>query len=544
MTVTTDTTGAAPERVGVPVEGRRAAGILARFPRYLEADDPGKRLGAVVTALATGVDVLTRQVQDVRTAHRVSEAPTTQDLLALASLHGLTDARLALLDLRTGALGDLVGTEPLDTAALAAHLAVPVAALDAAVTAEPEAVAAALARALHHRGLMARRREVVRGVLIAHTRGNGTPSGLLTAAAAYVGLRVGAVRHVADDWWHLATCTESHTVTVPPGPPAPDGTPSPPPPDLSPHPDVLALEENPFRHADIEPSPKRHGQRTRVLRGGLDDVSVSVRVLGTGDRTVRPMVVHLGTGTGVAFEGDVPDGAELSFGASGRVSLGGSDVTGSAWSFHGAVFADADQALASDDFSFTEPDGGLPVPGGEPVGGQAGRFAVTAPVASAFDLPSGLPHGAAAVGPLVLPRGESRWTVLTRQARTGGVTGPPAPRPFAGRFDEAVFAADVGETLEPSLQLGFAWEEREPFAVRVLLPQRLSAVDDESGSLLREPLRRLLDRHRAAGVSLRVEYADPRWRLGEGVVRAEEDDALGVVLAGTRLWPDDPPDDP
>ena len=112
-------------------------------------------------------------------------------------------------------------------------------------------------------------------------------------------------------------------------------------------------------------------------------------------------------------------------------------------------------------------------------------------------------------------------------------------------FDQAVFvAADgpIGTTAgDPSLRIGFAWEEREPFAVRVLLPRRFSVLDDEAGTRVREPLRRLLDRHRAAGVDVRVEYADPRWALGTGVVRDEPDEAIGTVLAGTELWPDGTP---
>lgn len=91
------------------------------------------------------------------------------------------------------------------------------------------------------------------------------------------------------------------------------------------------------------------------------------------------------------------------------------------------------------------------------------------------------------------------------------------------------------------MRLGFEWEEREPFAVRVLLPRRLQVIDDDKGTRLREPLRRLLDRHRAAGVDVRVEYADPRWTLGSGVVRNEVDEAIGTVLSGTELWPDGTP---
>lgn len=520
---------------GTPVTGQRAGAVLSRFPRYLEAEDPGKRLGAVVAALATGIDVLTRQVQDVRTSHRVDEAPTTQDLLGLAALHGLTAARLAVLDRRVAVLAQAAHDDPLDPAALADQLGVPVQRLADLLPDRSADLADALARALTHRSLMTRRRTTIRGAVGAHA-GNATATGLLTAAAAYAGLVLETIHHTEEGWWHLATCHDSAVVVLPP---ADVGSPAP---NLSPVPEVVALEENPFRHADIEPAPKRHGQRTRILRGGLEDVDVGVRVVGVGARTVRPMVVDLATGTGLVFEGEVPDGVELLFAATGRTTLDGVDVTGSAWSFHGGVFADEDQALAALDMVFTEPDGTVPAQTGTTTG-PAATFATAAPVASAFDTPSGLPHGAAAVGPLRLPRGESRWCVLVRTARTAGVGGPAVPRPFAGLFDQSVFAS-AGEAVEPSLQLGFAWEEREPFAVRVLLPIRLATADDDAGSLVLEPLRRLLDRHRAAGVDLRVEYADPRWLLGEGIVRTTEDDALGVVLSGTQLWPDADPETP
>jgi len=53
-------------------------------------------------------------------------------------------------------------------------------------------------------------------------------------------------------------------------------------------------------------------------------------------------------------------------------------------------------------------------------------------------------------------------------------------------------------------------------------------------------LRGLLDRHRAAGVHLYVEYTDPRWTLGTGIVRdLDSEDALGIVVAGTEAWEDD-----
>ncbi|WP_405066993.1 hypothetical protein OG558_35915 [Kribbella sp. NBC_01510] len=516
----------------------RAATVLDRFPLHLAATDPGKRFGAVVTGLVADLDVLTQQVQTVRASRRVSEAPTIRDLLALANLHRLGGEALVPLDNRALKLRTTAAAVPPNLDVLAGLLGVP-----ATKLAELSAVdlATALAVASQYQTRVALGRTAVLGSIGAHRIGNTTPAALLLATAAYLGLEVKIVRHVAGGWWHLAQAVEQlRLVPPPPAPPVDGAPPPPPPPDLAALPDVLALEENPVRRADIEPTPKSHGQRTRILRGGLEDVDVTIRVLGLGNRTVRPMIVHLGTGRGLVYEGDVPDGVELAFSSSGRVTLDETDVTGSSWTFTGGLFADDGNALPGEDFVYTADDGSVPTgtaSAGSP--GPAARFAVATPVAEAFDESPPLPHGAASVGPLQLPRGESRWTALVRVARSGGAVGQASvPRTVAGRFDGSVFAAATTAEVQPSMLLGFAWEEREPFAVRVLLPQRFAAADDETGTLLRQPLTRLLDRHRAAGVDVRIEYADPRWSLGEGVVRAGADDALGVVLAGTQLWPD------
>jgi len=75
--------------------------------------------------------------------------------------------------------------------------------------------------------------------------------------------------------------------------------------------------------------------------------------------------------------------------------------------------------------------------------------------------------------------------------------------------------------------------------VRVWLPEAFAALDGPDDPSLREVVRLLLDRHRAAGVHVYVEYADPRWVLGTGVVRdLVSDDALGQVVAGTEAWDD------
>jgi hypothetical protein len=502
----------------------RGQAILDRFPLHVGARDPGKRFGIVVDGLVAGGEVLTRQVGDVRRAHRVGESPTVGDLLGLAAMHGLRDEALVPIGVRLAAVAAAVAADPDDVASLAPLLNLPVQVLDGL---GDEARSAALAALTGHAGALAAARGAVLAVVAAAVGGNGTSAALLHASAAYLGLQVHEVTHTGDRWWHLARCRDRLRLA----------------PDLQPADDVLAVEENPFRTADVEPAPRHHAQRFRLLRGGLEDVAAGVLVVGIGTRTVRPMVVSLDEGRGLVFEGDVPGGAELVFQASGRAVLGGSDVTGSAWEFAGAVFASATEQLTAQDFRFADAAAPVAEP---PPGDRTARFVVTAPLADALDEGAAFPHGAAGAGPLRLPLGESRWACFVRLAHAGtGPDEPAVPRTAAGRFDAAVFgdatavavAPGLG-TGEPSLALGFVWEEREPFAVRVLLPRRLSGLDDDAGTRLREPLRRLLDRHRAAGVDLRVEYADPRWTLGVGVVRDDVDDAIGTVLAGTELWPD------
>ena len=130
--------------------------------------------------------------------------------------------------------------------------------------------------------------------------------------------------------------------------------------------------------------------------------------------------------------------------------------------------------------------------------------------------------------------GESRWAFFVRDAHYGN--DQPAVALFsAGVFDGSVFSPGG----EPSGEVGFAWQEREPFALTVWIPQRFAELDSEGELELRERLRLQLDRHRAAGVHVYCRYADDRWTLGEGVLSdLASGDPRGVVVVGTRMWPD------
>ncbi len=468
----------------------RAGLILGRFPRHLELESPGKATAAVTTVLANPLDVQTVQAGDVRRSHRLADARTEIDLVRLGGLHGLTVNSLALVRERWAAAAD-----------------------EGAIPADPAAA---------YQAWLDLVRTTLRDLIEVHTVGNGTPAGLLAATAAYLGMAVTDVAHSADRWWHLATCADRI--------PAADGA-------GSPDEVLVALEENPFRLRDINPVPRTHGERFRILRSGFEAAPVSVIVRGVEDRCLRPMVVDIDKGEGLVAEVTVPAGEDLRFERDGRVTLSASSVAGKAWRFRGAVFADDAMAHTKD---FVWADEGA-------TGDRSATFAVTEPIADAFDPTPSLPHAEPLVAPLVLAAGESRWAAFVGAATYWGRSGDedaagdvaPAPRSRAGFFDETVFAPDPADGGAHAFEIGFEWDEREPFAVRVWLPLTLADLDGPDETPVRERTRGLLDRHRAAGVHVRVEYADPRWILGAGHLRElETDEALGVVVSGTSTWQD------
>ena len=493
----------------------RSIAVLDRFPSHLSLTDPGKRFGRVAEGLVADLDVLARQVGDVRKAHRLGEGPTTLDLRRAGALHALTAPAYALVEMRADVLA---AADPDDTALLAMLTNLVVDDLDG-LTGEERS--AGVNAAVQFVSRLERGRDVVRGVVAAHRTGNGTPTALLAATAAYLGfdLDLREVAHDDERWWHLAPATDRLVAAI--------GS-------AEPEPDLIAIEENPFVDASITPVARRHGDRFRIRRGGLEDVVTSVVVVGIGDRTVAPMVVNVDAGRGVVYDANVPDGAELVFEYQGRVVLGNDDVTGNAFTFTGGVFADATETHPADwVFATDGADSDT-----DPAGDRRATWVITRPISDGFDQLPSIPHGGTVSG-LPLPLAESRWACFVRLAHFGNDPRAAITRNNAGRFDESVFD---GSPIDPFASIGFRWEEREPFSVRVVLPQRLALVDDDRGSKLREPLRALLDRHRAAGVYLSVSYADPLWELGDGIARdPDSDEALGTVVAGTTLWPDGTP---
>ncbi len=508
--------------------------VLSRFPRHLDADGPGKVLGEVTTSLAGALDAQISQVGRVRRAHRVTEVEQLVDLVRLAELHGLDARVVGPLSSRVRSLADPTAeiSSLLDQLGLDADVD-PVLAPwpgEPDDTAASERLVAAAEHASRHDVWLALGRRAVVDALALAVDANATVAGLLGATAAYLGIDLEAIHRNETGYWHLARGRDRIEIELPN------------PPGVAPsvatyrgrH--LLALEENPPRLADHGPIPRRHRDLFTVARQGFERVPCTLIVVGSEDRAVHPMVVNVDDGVGVATVVDVANGSELRFERDGRVELDGSSVARRCFRFVGAVFAAGGHPK---DFVFADEadaDGG---------GDRAGRYAVTEPIDDAFDPEPSLPHGDGLLAPLSLDRAGARFAVFVGAGvfaldRGGAGVLVAAPEPVGGFFDETVYEPDP--TGATSLEIGFEWDERETYAVRIWLPRAFGDLDRAVEPTLRELVRALLDRHRAAGVHVYVEYTDPRWVLGTGIVRdLDSEDALGIAVAGTEAWIDDAP---
>lgn len=520
----------------------RARTLLGRFPRHLALDEPGTLAGELVSTLAADLDRQTAQLGRVRTAHRYAAADERRDLLLLVGLHRLGEGQLDLLDRRLAALA---GLEAAAGPSLPDLLNLPADPWpswpgEADGTAAAARLATALAALQDYAARLAQARTLFTDVIADHRNGNGSIIALLAAAAAYLGLALKPVPgardglgHSADGYWHQTLALDRLWLLQPQPPVA--GV-APPPRPLVPLDDILALEENPFSPTVLEPEPRHHGDRVTLRRSGFDPVPISLTVVGSGDSTIWPMVVQVDEGHGLVFTGSVPDGSELVFGASGRVTLDGVEVGRRCFVFDGGVFADAD-ATHPRDALFAE-DG---LADDEPLPPNTATFVTTRPLADGFDPGAVFPHAGGAIPPATLAVGETRFRVFVREASFGTQPDLPAvPISDAGIFDASLFAdAAAGD---PVLALGFSWQEREPFACRLWIPARFRSLDTDDALPANERLRLLLDRHRAAGIKLTVAYAEDRWTLGEGLLRdLGSTEANGTVIVGTKLWNTGPP---
>lgn len=524
----------------------RALSILARFPRHLDAARSDKLFAHVVHALEVGIELQTSQVGAIRRAHRLGNADEVRDLHLLGGLHDLRPADFDALVRRFAALralaDDLAAAAAPDRAGVRASLALLIGAGQATFVpftgeANETPVTARLVAAVRAATTYAaecdrlRRRIAVTAAI--HREGNGTIGALLRGAANAIDLDVVGVRHSKDGFWHLADCRDRVVLERP----EPTGSPRPTA-VVSPPVDLVALEENPFAARKVDPFAVHHAKLFTITRPGFDAVPVSIKIIGVSDSTVWPMVVNRDSGIGVAYHGIVPADKELVLDRDHSARLDGADVVGHTWGFQGGVFAVANENHPLD-FRFTDGSGAIPG------AGQPATFAEPIPFADAFDATASWPHSAGFRPVPELAVGPTRWAFFVREAMFGttnsaGTVDIPATAYLsAGVWDQSVFA---GSPSPDAARVGFDWEEREPYAVRILIPERLAALDDTADPPGFPPIttvvRGAIERYRAAGIRLTVEYTSELWTLGEGVLRdVDSPEPEGIVVDGTKLWP-------
>ncbi len=311
---------------------------------------------------------------------------------------------------------------------------------------------------------------------------------------------------------------------------------------------VVGLEENPVRREETPDTPRAHAACFPVYRRGFGRAQLRIRITGLeDDRCVGPMLVNRDEGRGIGFAGVVPAGQTLTCDETGHALLGETDVTSWAYAWEGACFAGADDdPAAPHDFVFDGP--GLD----EALQARSARFARATPF-DALDGGFTFPHGGE---PLPVPGvgiGRTRFAFFVQQAHFSRDDGgdPPAAVPLSPRFlvgfldaqepdappgrNSSVFAPPPA--APPAASISLSWLEHEAYAVRVLLPRHYSLYDLEGERPLAELSADALERHRPAGVTLRVEYVDDRWVLGEGELAAGAcPDPILSLRGGTVLW--------
>ncbi|HEU0077746.1 MAG TPA: hypothetical protein VFQ76_08880, partial [Longimicrobiaceae bacterium] len=297
---------------------------------------------------------------------------------------------------------------------------------------------------------------------------------------------------------------------------------------------LLGIEENPLRREGGEPRDWRSGESVPVLRRGFGRVMLRASVTGVGSHTVGPMLVNRDEGHGIAWAGTVPDGATLVFGEDGHARLDGVEVTSRAWAWKGACFAGSDDdPLRPRDWVFAGP--GAPA-------ARAATFAVPTP-AGAFAAGFTFPHAGHPVAMPGVGLGKTRFAFFTQEAHFSGTDRaaepprplPPVPRTETGFADESVFHPGAAGERPVAARVALSWLEHEAYAVRVLVPARFRGLFADGDEALRR-VRRALERHRPAGIDVRVEYLEDRWILGGGALATGADPLLDL-RGGTVVWP-------
>jgi len=455
----------------------RPAKILSRFPAFMRADNRGKVLGEIAFALGADLDEAERLMARIQRAHRLSFAEEERDVLGLAALLGLQGADFVILR-RFWEHGFIAAQQPIPADAQSR---------------EEQAYTAYLAEL----------KESVQRTVRLMREGCGTLWALLEGTAILLNADTlplaGRMQHPDKNsvphGGFIHRTRIKYSVMKDGKPALQEG--------------YIYLVENPLTDKSTEDSERRQRQTFHVERRGLFNVPTAVQVTGMAGRTVLPMIVNATNHQGVGFLDALQDGQKLVFATDGRAYLDGADATGRCYAFRGAL---------ADDTPF---DGAL----------HRHWFCEVIP-AGALDrnFPRAALVPAAALKSPMLPLGGSDWRFSVQEGAYD-----------ASGFDLAVFALpddpDELAALPASGKVQLLWRENEPFAATVLIPADLKSLEGallDPGEDLLTLLRAGLEKFRAAGIRVNVDYFDDTWVLDESILKDMSADAgEGVDFEGT-----------
>ncbi len=480
----------------------RSAKILGRFPSFMRMDHPGKNLAEAARSLGEDLDESERLLLGVQSAHRLTAAEEERDVLRLASLLGLEPADFAILrklydkGIYDPGPGDLSLEESRDfqysdylaelkdwiqriarilldgCGTVAALLEGAAILVDADPDGGPDGGAPVPAKAT--------------GVVALEHPDAGLPFG------GFIHRMAVKYRMKVDGAWTLQS-------------------------------GFIYLVENPILEKTTGDVDRIEDEWFKVKRGGFYHGQVTIQVTGTGDRTVRPMVINESLRMGVGYRDALADGQVLVFARDGKVYLNGVDATDKAYVFSGGM-------LDTPDTKFSPADGDPdPDPGAvtvQPVGAMDRNFPrpIVTPTAT---LPVTKMH-----------LGESQFRFSVEEGAFDASEFGQCVFSFPIPLDSKMIPIDPPPFPDPSGKVNLTWNEHDPFSVLVLLPTELKSLETDllDGQDLRKLVRAGLERFRSAGVKLVVDYFEDKWILGTGVLEdAADPSGTGVDFDPTTL---------
>jgi hypothetical protein len=462
----------------------RALKILDRFPSFMRLEKPGKVIGDVAQALGGDLDQAEGRLSRILRSRRIENADEEGDVLRLAALLGLVEEDFFLL--RRAHEHGLFAPAP----------------APAEPGGDPETAAEARTWEAYDGYLDALRGAVMRTAAVM-TDGCGTLWALAEGACLLLGAVNGgkpALQHVDS---FVITKGFIHRMKIRFR--VPDDSPDADESGWKELEKLIYIHENPIIDKETELAEARQRQRFPVRRGGFFHGRAGLRVVGLGDRTVKPLAINLTSREGYGYRGVLADGQELLFSRDGHAYLDGEDVSAECYRVHDGFRDDAEMARFAD---------------GDPVHG----FSVCDPAgATDRNQPGPTVAGLPEFPPPHLLHGDSTFRFSVEEGAFD-----------ASRFGEAVFSFPDQAAIDAapaSAKFQVEWREHQAFLVRVLLPPDLQSWEAAflSGGSLPQHLARGLERFRPAGVALEVDFWNDEWVLGESLLEdLSEPDGEGV----------------